>query len=258
MRRARLQKQKSHKSVIITLIISAILIALLAIFATFFIKISNLPKFSYVNKHPDGGAEVVVIDSKSDKLIKYKIEPQTVLTSARGLGEYKLESLWVLGQKEGMNGELVAESIAINYLVPVYLWDDGQNSNLNIYQKIKTMLLKVQDTEATDVWNNFELTNSVLINFIDDNIQEGNIIVEVEDLTGSQSAINKVSSIIGTLGTKVSGYNKGYEENYDCSVAVKSREIGLIFANIFDCVTISDKTSDVVKIKLGAKFADRF
>ncbi|MFZ3301332.1 MAG: hypothetical protein WA152_01305 [Microgenomates group bacterium] len=258
MRRARLQKQQSRKSIVPILITSTLLVVLTFILVTFFIKLSNLPKFSYVNKHSDGGAEVVVVDSKSDKLIKYKIEPQTVLNSARGFGEYKLESLWVLGQKEGMGGKLVAESIASNYLAPIYLWDDGQNSNLNIYQKIKTKLLKIENVETSGIWDTFELHNSVLINFIDDNIQEKSIVVEVEDLTGSQSVINKVSSIVGTLGTKVSGYNKGYEENYDCSITTKSREIGLIFANVFDCVVSSDKASDVVKIKLGAKFADRF
>ena len=91
-----------------------------------------MEKFTYVEKTSDSGALITIVDSKSDKVVSYKINPDITIASARGLGEYRLESLWILGDKEGYGGRLVSESIASNYLIPVYLW------KRNLYRDLKS------------------------------------------------------------------------------------------------------------------------
>jgi|CXWL01.1.fsa_nt_gi hypothetical protein len=257
-RRTRIKKERQSKPLIASLFLGGFVFLCVSIFIFIYYKVSTLDKFIFVNKTNNGGGEVIVVDSNSDKVIKYQINPDTVLVSARGYGEYKLESLWILGQKEGLNGKLVAESVTTNFLSPVHLWKNGDKSNLNIFQKIKIKSLRTDEISPDKTLDTFNLSNSVLINFINNDIQEKNISVEVEDLTGDQSTINKVSAIIGTLGTKVSGYNKGYDENVDCEISGSDKATINVFADIFDCNIVNNPETNGVKLKLGVKFADRF
>lgn len=257
-RRARVQIKKHSKSILFTLLVSGLLFVSLLVFVFIYYKVSTLDKFIFVNKTNDNGGEIVLVNNTSDRIIKYKINPDKILVSARGYGEYKLESLWILGQKEGLNGKLVAETVTTNFLSPVYLWKNGDKTNLNIFQKIKVKSLRINEVNPDKTLDAFDLSNSVLINFINNDIQEKNISVEVEDLTGNQSTINKVSAIIGTLGTKVSGYNKGYDESIDCEISGSDNATANVFADVFDCNIVNNTETKGIKIKLGAKFADRF
>lgn len=256
-RQNREKKLKSKNNLFIYLILLGI-IFIVGGFLFVWFKVSKLEKFTYIEKTGDNGAFVTVVDSKTDNLIRYKINPDTLLKSARGLGEYKLESLWVLGEKEGYGGKLVSESILGNYLIPVHLWKNDNKSNLSIYQKIKVFLASKQNVKEEKILAETDLSNSILINFLNNKIQESEIRVYVDDMTGDPEVIRKVSSVIGTLGTKISGYNKGYDENLDCELLGNKSEILKVFSDVFGCKVTTQTDSDEVKIKLGARFADRF
>lgn len=256
-KRERKKRLSGNKKPLVILI--SIIILILVFFLLFItIKINNLEKFSVVKKASDGGANVLIIDTKKENVINYKIDPDFVINSSYGYGEYKLSSLWILGDKEGLNGDLVAKSIASNFLIPVYLWKDDSKSNLSIYQKIKLKLVSKNIQSDALKFKSFDLPNSILINFLDNNIQESGVRVYVNDMTGDPEVISKVSSITGTLGTKISGYSKGYDENLDCKLYGKEVEILEVFSNVFDCRFLNQTDSDEIKIELGAKFAERF
>ncbi len=256
-RQNRERKLKSKNNLIAYLSLLGVFFVVLGLLFVWY-KVSKLEKFTYVEKTSDNGAFITVVDSKIDKNTRYKVNADIILNSARGLGEYKLESLWVLGEKEGYGGKLVSESILSNYLIPVYLWKNDSKSNLNFYQKIKVFLISKQNIKEEKMLVETNLSNSVLINFLDNNIQESEVKVYVDDMTGDPEAISKVSDIIGTLGTKISGYNKGYDENLDCELLGKDAQILKVFSSVFGCKIVNQTDSDEVKIKLGAKFADRF
>ncbi len=259
MRRQHREKRlKKNSSIFLPVIILTIVLSMILTLIFIWYKVYSLPKFSYVEKSPDNGSFVTIIDSKSDKSVRYKINPDKVLSSSRGLGEYKLESLWILSEKEGYKGSLVSESVTSNFLSPVYLWKNGKSSNLNIFQKIKVFLISKQNIAEEKVLNDFELSNSILINFVNNSIQESGSMVEIEDLTGNSNTVAKISSILGTLGTKVSGYTKGYDENLDCEVSGSDPSIVKEISKIFDCDINSDSDSPNIHIRIGAKFSDRF
>ncbi len=258
MRRQIREKKLKKKSNFLGVIVVVSLFVVFVLTVIVWYKVTTVAKFSYVERTSDNGAYLTVVDSKLDKVVRYKVEPDKVFVSSRGLGEYKLESLWILGQKEGYDGELVANSITSNYLAPVYLWKDGSKTNLNIYQRIKVFSISKQGIEAEKVLEEFELPNSVLINFIVNEIQESSPSLFVDDLTGDIDTIQKVSSIVGTLGTKVSGYTKGYDENLDCEVSGNNKESIKEISKIFDCVVKDNNDNENIKLRIGAKFSNRF
>ena len=175
------------------------------------------------------------------------------------MGEYKIESLWILGKKENFEGKLVSESISSNYSIPLYLWKDGVKTNLNIFQRIKVFFNKYQNDNNDLEFVSFDLPSSILIDFINNDIQEAGLSVELNDLTGDQDVVKNVSSILGNLGTKISTYTKGYEEDFDCQIYGSNTKAVKIIANIFGCkISKEDVTTSDIKIKLGGKFADRF
>lgn len=251
------KKQKAKSKIILTIFLFFVLIIGLLLFLIF--KVFSLDKFIYVSKTSDNLTEIVVVDPKKDKNIIYRIPAGTVLTSSRGLGEYKIESLWILAKKENFEGKLVSESISSNYFIPVYLWKDGLKTNLNIFQRVKVFFSKYQNNNKDLELMSFDLPSSTLIDFIDNDIQEAGLSVELNDLTGDQYVIKYVSSILGNLGTKISTYTKGYEEDFDCEIYGSNTKVVKVIANIFDCkINKEEMTTSDIKIKLGGKFADRF
>lgn len=256
-RKNREKKIKKNRNFVVYIVVFSVVLLVVGLLLVWY-KVSKLEKFAYVEKSSDNGAFITVVDSRGDKNVRYKVNPNMVLNSARDLGEYKIESLWVLGDKEGYGGKLVSESLVSNYQIPVYLWKSDRDSNLSFYQKIKVSLASKQKNIETLELVDADLSNFILINFLDNDIQESGIRVYVDDMTGDPEVTEKVSSIIGTLGTKVSGYNKGYDENLDCELYGNDTRILKVFSSVFGCKVMGQTDSNEVKIKLGAKFADRF
>lgn len=219
-------------------------------------KVLTLDKFIYVNKADDGSAEII-----SDSF-KYKILADTELESARGYGKYKISSLWQLSEKDEIRGRLITETIAKNYSLPVFLWRSGgswkdiSRSNLNIYQRIRVFFNR--NKKNTDfIISSTKLPSSVLIQFIDPAFIEIIPKIDVEDLTGSFDTLDKVSNIIKVMGGKITSNSKGYDESLDCEIISDDLKLARTLANILDCEVLKSD-SLTLKIRLGAKFADRF
>lgn len=259
MRRSeRIHKQRA-KLGSLYLLLGTIIIVVLILFCVFLYKIFTLDKYIYVNKVTDGSAEIVIVDPTEDKIIRYIIPADTMMSSSKGYGEYKLSSLWLLSEKDEVKGKLVAESIAKNFSLPVYLWKDGKNSNLNLYQKIKSFLNKRRIDDYDSVIDSSSLSNSILINFVDPNFSDFTPTVDVDDLTGTLNTIDKLSKIIDTIGGKITSNSKGFDNELDCEISGKNQKIVDIFSEIINCKIVKDSslTTDL-KIRLGAKFAERF
>ncbi|WKZ25702.1 MAG: hypothetical protein QY322_00085 [bacterium] len=250
-------RQKKHNNGKKMLLLSLILlfISVIFIWIYFAISIPRLQKFIFLNKTVDGGGEVVIVGSET--VSKYLIDSQKLLVSSRGLGEYKLDSLWVLGEKEGYSGMLAVESVAKNYSIPIYLWKDGNKSNLSLSQAVKLKLVKFNNIKLLGSFESFDLPKAILVEFVDDSIQERGVLVEVDDYTGSQRTIESVSAILGVMGTKISGYSKGNDDSFDCVVLGRDKLVVNKIASVFGCEQ-DIENRDNVKIRLGGKFSERF
>lgn len=256
-RRREVHKNKKHITFVtpVILIISIVLICALFVFW----KVFSIKSFVYVNRAPNDDAEIIIIDNDSDRVFKYLIPAETNLDSSREYGNYKMSSLWNLSNKEGNDGKLIAETILKNYYLPVYLWKDQKKSNLNFYQKIKSSLAERKTSSYDKILESSNLPNSVLINFVNPDFLENIPTVNIEDLTGSYSVAEKVSKIIEVVGGKITLNSKGFDENEDCVVTGKNIKSARVFADIFGCNTETDNNMNYdIKVKLGAKFVERF
>ncbi len=251
--RRSIKSTKSINKKKISFILIVFIFLILGFLAFLVFKVITLDKFVYVNKIQNGDAQVVVVDSKKDLILKYLISGETELEASNGYGVYKLKNLWILSDKD------VASTIVKNYSIPVYLWKDGNKSNLNLYQKVKVFFVSKQKIDYEATLDSFKLSDSILINFLNENISDRQLKIEVEDLTGTQSIINKVARVIDTTGGKIHNNSKGYDESLDCEIIGKDKEVVGVLSNVFGCSSIvSNNIETDIKIRLGVKFAQRF
>lgn len=254
--RAKKEKSKNKSKIFVYAILTFVLILIIAV-VYFFVTLPQLEKFVFVNEKENGDAELILI---ANEVTKYTIPADTVLEASRGYGQYKLGSLWILSAKEGLSGDLVVETIRKNYLVPVYLWKRQDETNLSLKQQLKIKMLDGLNASSVQSLSTLELSNSVLVNFVDNELQESGTMVDLVDLTGDPSVSNSVSSILGTMGTKIAGYSKGYDKEIDCQIGkTKELQLSYKFSKLFNCELLDlDGEENTVKIILGAKFAERF
>lgn len=261
MRRSRyhnLKKERSLKPKRIGNIVGLTIFLVLSVLVFVFWKTVNLDKFTYVNKTKDGSAQVIVFDSKKDTVFRYLIPSDTELESARGYGYYKMSSLWTLSERDG-NGDFIAETISKNYSIPVYLWKNGRGGNLNLFQNIKSVLIEKNKSAEDIKISTLKLPNSVLIQFLNDDFTSKIPTIDIEDLTGNISSVDKVSKIIEIMGGKITSNSQGYDEELDCEVGGKDTKMVKEISNIFDCeIKNSMSVQTDLKIRLGAKFSERF
>lgn len=252
-------KTKNSKSKINFFVLLSLIILVLGLAFLIMFKVFMLPKFIYVNKTENGGAEIIIIDSSLDKELKYLIPYDTELNSARNYGTYKMSSLWILSEKNSIGGKLIAETVTKNYFLPIYLWRDNTRSNLSLLQRIKIFFTKRNSLgyEATIMSTN--LPNSILINFINPSFTDFIPKIEVEDLTGNIGIIGKISNIIEVIGGKITSNSKGYDENLNCEISGRDENVVRIFSEVLNCDEVKNElTNTDLRIRLGAKFVDRF
>lgn len=256
------------------------LFLILIIFILVFIKVGNLGKFIYLDNLNDD-AQIVVVDPQKLKIIKILIPGDTQIIVSNGLGTYKLKSLWKLGEKEGFKGKLVVSSIKKTFLLPIYLWKDGIKTNLNLWQRIRVSLIDkkisnydvtninlidinvLKQKELTDGTDGFiinsKIPESVSIYFTDIYLSENISKIELVDLTGNISVSENFSKILGVIGTKITSYTKGFDENLDCEVIGKDTKLVKVISDTFECKGIIEENLSVdIKIRLGKRFVDKF
>jgi hypothetical protein len=240
------------------LVIGSFIFLAFSFLAFVYYKVATLDKFIYVDRTEVGDAEIIIVDSDEGSVLKYLVPADTELSSSQGYGNYKLSSLWILSEKDTSEGKIVSDTLMKNYNIPIYNWKDGSKSNLNFFQRIKAFLIGLQNLSVSEVFDNNNLSNSILINFLDSDISDNQLKIEIDDLTGSYSALDFVSKTVEVLGAKVSSNSKGYDKDLDCIVSGKNILYVAKIANIFSCSQeIDESTNSDLKIKLGAKFVQR-
>ncbi len=260
MRRSNYQKQKAskhQKSKKILIIISTIIFSLVLFLSSIFLKINKLGKYAYVN-NKNGDVEVIIVDPQNDKYTKLLINSDFKVQSSMNFGEYKIGNLWILGDKSGIGGKLVSKTVAKNFLVPIYLWKNGKNTNLSFLQKVKSKIVENRLHEYSYSITSFKLPESILINLVDSEISEKEPKVKLEDLTGNVGTVEKVTQIIGIYGVRISAFSKGFDENLDCEVGGTMASLVKLTASVFECSTSLDNQEYDLVIRVGKAFVTRF
>lgn len=121
------QRKKTKGSKLLRIIILSLLLVL------FFILFKNLGngfwdgenKLSLVVSKPEF-VEVIIFDPKPGSMTTIRIPGNTEVEVSRGLGTWKLGSVWQLSIDQGKTGYLLSETVTKNFMFPAYLWAGGE------------------------------------------------------------------------------------------------------------------------------------
>ena len=83
-------------------------------------------KVSIAIRSNSGDVHVVTFDPKTQEMLQITIPGNTEAEVARGLGIWKLTSVWELGEKESLQGLLLSRTLNKHFKFPVFLWADAQ------------------------------------------------------------------------------------------------------------------------------------
>lgn len=120
---------KSHKSIKIPKFIFYLFILLLLLSPPIYLYSSrnfwkNDRKVSVAIRGKEGNVNIVTFDPKLSEISTIYIPENTQVDAARGLGVWKLGSIWELGEQEGVGGELLAQTVTKHFKFPVASWAD--------------------------------------------------------------------------------------------------------------------------------------
>ncbi|MBI2103818.1 hypothetical protein HYT59_02315 [Candidatus Woesebacteria bacterium] len=126
-RRREYRSKKDHKRRFNWKIVKILVLLLLPVFIL--VAISATTKF-WDGKHKlaiaipadSGDVEVAVFDPSNGNLTVVGIPASTEVSVARNLGKWRIKSVSRLGEKEGLGGALLAETITRHFSFPVFLW----------------------------------------------------------------------------------------------------------------------------------------
>lgn len=79
-------------------------------------------KLSVAIQDKDGDVIISTFDPVNEEITNITIPRNTQVDVARGLGVWKLGSVWELGENEGLSGRLLAETITYHLKFPVGAW----------------------------------------------------------------------------------------------------------------------------------------
>lgn len=256
-KRKKIQNSKLKKFKILGVFFIFLFIILFGFLGFLIFRVFTLEKFAYVN-NKDGDVEIIIIDAPKDKYTKLLINKGFIVESSRNYGQYEIGKLWILGQKDGTKGKLVTETIIKNFSIPVYFWKDGKSSNLNLFQKIKSVLIYNKLTDYDYTLKTTNTPDSFLVNFIDSKTELSSPKLELVDLTGNSHLAENLVNILAIYGVKTTSYLKGYDEKLDCEVSGVNKYLVKIVEQIFSCQKSSSNVDVDLRIRIGKVFADRF
>jgi hypothetical protein len=240
------------------------LLVLVIILVTVFVysKLSDLESYTYVTKGEDGAAILRRVDTNAGKIYEVVFSADTEMDLAYNLGTYKISNTWILGDKEGYRGDLIAKSILKNYAFPVYLWDNGYTNNLNLPQRIKNVLInkKLARMEKDQyVVDDTTIPYYVYLNFSLPSLRENIAKIEVEDGSNEAGMLPVISSVVEVIGGKIINNAKVKVFDYDCKISGSNASVVEELAAVFSCKKeIDPKLQSDAKIIFGTKFTGRF
>ena len=85
---------------------------------------------------------VLIFDPENSEIVRIIVPGETEINVSRGLGVVPVKNLWILGEKSGIGGKLVSETVTRSLLIPTIYWADkealglGEGSKLAV---IKTL-----------------------------------------------------------------------------------------------------------------------
>lgn len=285
----RSKTKKSKKWFLVILLPAALLVLYFLFFAkqSFFDKTRNL---SIAVAKDDGSVDVVVVNPIEETVNTITVPADMEVRAARGLGTWRIKSIWKLGEQEKVSGKLLSQTVTNFFNFPTEAWADesfsknpiaARNTNLSLLDKIRLTIFinrvkavnkrkidlaqlgvakSVRLTDGEDGYRlSGEMPASVLAVFGETNISKEGFIVTVEDETGTPGVARKVGEIIEVLGAKVASVSGGENATEGCTVIGPDSVTTEKISKIFSCKKEKSAEKDIsVKVILGKNFGENF
>lgn len=130
--RKRKKKKQKNKKLIYKIVFWVLVAASLFLVFRFTTKYWNKDsKLTLVSPHQENKIQISTFDPENDSIRVVTIPSETEVRVARQLGTWRLKSVWQLGQDEGLGGQLLAETIAKQFHIPVFVWGDTRASGFS-------------------------------------------------------------------------------------------------------------------------------
>src|SRR3989344_9237051 len=246
------------------------------------------PKLTVVVNSKD---KVIIstFDREGGSIYNLLIPANTQVNVSRELGTWRAESIWELGENEGLGGVLLTETILKNFKVPTFTWADENylkfsysKTNLGVGDRLRLALFSLGVSPAKRI--NIDLADlaflkktklvggeegyvlsanlpqSLYFLFSDPLINGSNLRIEIQNNTQRGSGADLVASTLEVLGGKASAITKATPEDFFCEVAGEEKEVVRKIARIFGCKIGGKKEADNfdITIKIGEEFAKRY
>jgi len=251
------KRKKNRKN--LYAILSIILVPIFVLIGLVWFKLVSLDKFSFVEKTEDGGGLIILIDNKSDRLKKIKIDPETALDLSQNLGVYKVKNLWKLLNGTNDNS-LIIHSVNKNLSLPVeyYLYDG--NTNMDFIRRLKVFLISLKDLDDNiDYIDSSDITSIDRAAFVLNELSVDPAKVEIIDSTGGYQSIDNFNLILSTMGFKVSGFAKKDKEEFYCKVGGRDNNLLRTINRVFGCeIDENINTQGDIVVILGESFSSNF
>src|SRR5687768_3881270 len=83
-------------------------------------------KLNLLIRDEGGDVAVTVFDPVKESITKVVIPGVTQVNASKNLGNWKVKSIWELGENEGLKGPILTHSIVRSFKIPVYYWADSK------------------------------------------------------------------------------------------------------------------------------------
>lgn len=126
------RKKSSFPKYLLSLFIPALAIA--GFFVFFNLSKQNWngeDKVSFVFRNENGDVGVTVLDPSIPDMTTMYIPADTQVEVAASYGVLRIKNVWQLGLNEKKGGNLLAKTVAKNFLFPLYLWTDTDGSQIS-------------------------------------------------------------------------------------------------------------------------------
>lgn len=246
--------------------------------AVIYFKISNSyekDKLIVAIKRGDGSVNVVVFDKHLSEITDVSIPGNIETDAAHELGVWKLKSLWELGDRQGMGGEILTKSIIKYFNIPVYFWAEepaygfvkggilpvllaslsSYKTNLSIPVRVKLGLfstsIKNIDRKEIDLSESGYLKSTVLSDGEAGFAVSGDFSpsllssftdpvfsgarAKLVDASGEAGISDSVGKLIGVMGGKVFSVVKERKDDYVCRAKAKDKRVLKLITQLLPC-----------------------
>lgn len=131
-RRIKRKKRKKRRKTLLKIGIWVFLVLFLVLLFKLTTKYwSSDSKLTMAVFEESGDIRVSTFDPEADTIRSVIIPADTEVKVARQLGTWRIKSVWRLGEDEGFDGKLLAETVTKQFKIPVFVWAGSRASGFS-------------------------------------------------------------------------------------------------------------------------------